>query len=66
MQASVSDPYSFNKDPDPAFWAENRSGSISGSNSDPGFWMGKNLKCTTGKKLKFLDQNNNLPFPRPP
>ncbi len=30
---SVLDPYSFDMDPDPAFWAEYRSG----SNPDPGF-----------------------------
>jgi hypothetical protein len=34
---SVSDPYSFDTDPDPAFQAEYRTGS--GSNPDPGFYF---------------------------
>jgi hypothetical protein len=34
---SVADPSSFDTDPDPAFWAEYRSGS--GSNPDPGVLM---------------------------
>jgi hypothetical protein len=35
LEGSVSDPYSFDTDPDPAFYAEYRSGS--GSNLGPGF-----------------------------
>ncbi len=52
VRSSVSDPYSFYTDPDPAFWAEYQSGS--GSR----VLMTKNWKNTAGKSL--------FNFPRPP
>jgi hypothetical protein len=57
---SVSDPYSFDTDPDLAFLAEYRS--ASGSNPGSTVWMTKNLKkITTFKKIKFV-LNQKLQF----
>ena len=63
---SVSDPYSFDTDPDLAFLAQYRSGS--GSNLDPGLWWPKIWKNLQLKKLLdfFLISNCNLLIPRPP
>jgi hypothetical protein len=52
----VSDPDSLIPDPDPAFYAEYRSGS--GSNPDPGFWWPKFKKFTAKKNLIFFWSKN--------
>jgi hypothetical protein len=50
IRISVSDPYSFDTDPDPTFKAEYGSG----FDPDPGLLMTKNLKyLQLGKKLYF-------------
>jgi hypothetical protein len=56
---SVSNPYSFYTDPDPAFQAEYRSGSR--------VLMTKNLKKFTAEKIIFFYiKSFNLPIQRPP
>jgi hypothetical protein len=48
-----TDSYSFDTDPDLAFWAEYRSGSIPDPDSIQGFDVANWKKFTAGKKLNF-------------
>jgi hypothetical protein len=60
VDLTVSDPYSFDTNPDPALKAEYRSGSR--------VLTSKNLKKFTADKnlIVFYIKNYNLPIPRPP
>ncbi len=64
--SSVSYPYSFDTDPDPAFWAENRSASNPDPDPDPiRIRRGQKIKKILQLKKKIMIKNYYLPILRP-